>query len=118
MSHKPNPVRDAEFSSDVERPRRGRDARGAGGPGAGHSSALIGNVRFDADVMVATMNEASRPCWDEWESVTAPTLVVHGEKGMLRPRRSLSSLTVAAKRDAWASPEHHTMHTSMPSILG
>ena len=38
--------------------------------------------RFDADVMVATMNEVIRSRWDEWESVAAPTLVVYGEKGM------------------------------------
>ena len=82
VARKGNPVRDAEFSIDVERPRRGSDARGAGGPGDGHSSALIGNVRFDADVMVATMNEVSRPCWDGWERVTVPTLVVYAEKRM------------------------------------
>ncbi|TFC18501.1 hypothetical protein E3O19_04520 [Cryobacterium algoritolerans] len=32
--------------------------------------------------MVATINEAIRPRGDEWESVTAPTLVVYGEKGV------------------------------------
>ena len=32
--------------------------------------------------MVATMNEASRPCWDGWERVTVPTLVVYAEKRM------------------------------------
>ena len=38
--------------------------------------------RFDADVLVATINEVIRPRWDEWESLTAPTLVVYGEEGM------------------------------------
>jgi len=38
--------------------------------------------RFEADVMVKTMNDVIIPRWAEWESVSAPTLVVYGEKGM------------------------------------
>jgi len=38
--------------------------------------------RFNADVMVATMNNVLRPRWAEWESVIAPTLVVYSEAGM------------------------------------
>ena len=38
--------------------------------------------RFNADVMVATMNSVLRPRWAEWESVSAPTLVVYAEAGM------------------------------------
>ncbi|MGY4543647.1 pimeloyl-ACP methyl ester carboxylesterase [Arthrobacter sp. UYNi723] len=38
--------------------------------------------RFDPDVMVKAMNELIIPRWAEWESVSAPTLVVYGEKGM------------------------------------
>ncbi|WP_247046243.1 alpha/beta fold hydrolase [Arthrobacter rhizosphaerae] len=38
--------------------------------------------RFDPDVMVKTMNDVIIPRWAEWESVSAPTLVVYGEKGM------------------------------------
>lgn len=32
--------------------------------------------------MVKTMNDVIIPRWAEWESVSAPTLVVYGEKGM------------------------------------
>ena len=38
--------------------------------------------RFNADVMVATLNSVLRPRWAQWESVTTPTLVVYGESGM------------------------------------
>ena len=38
--------------------------------------------RFNAEVMVATMNSVLRPRWAEWESVTTPTLVVYGESGL------------------------------------
>ncbi|MDP9983344.1 pimeloyl-ACP methyl ester carboxylesterase [Pseudarthrobacter oxydans] len=38
--------------------------------------------RFDADVMVKTMNNVVVPRWAEWEGVNAPALVVYGEKGM------------------------------------
>lgn len=38
--------------------------------------------RFTADVMVSTMNAVIAPRWDEWESITAPTLVVYGENGL------------------------------------
>ena len=32
--------------------------------------------------MVASLNGLLRPRWDEWEIVTAPTLVVYAEAGM------------------------------------
>jgi pimeloyl-ACP methyl ester carboxylesterase len=38
--------------------------------------------RFQPDVMVAAINALIPPRWDEWESITAPTLVVYGERGM------------------------------------
>lgn len=38
--------------------------------------------RFDPDVMVATIAEVATPRWDEWEQVTAPTLVIYAENGM------------------------------------
>lgn len=38
--------------------------------------------RFDADVMVRTITEVMAPRWEEWESITAPTLVVYAEHGM------------------------------------
>ncbi|HWS39141.1 MAG TPA: alpha/beta hydrolase [Actinoplanes sp.] len=39
--------------------------------------------RFDADIMQAAIAEvAARPRWDEWASVTVPTLLVTAEKGM------------------------------------
>lgn len=38
--------------------------------------------RFDADVMVAVIDEVSVPRSREWQSVTAPTLVVFADGGM------------------------------------
>jgi pimeloyl-ACP methyl ester carboxylesterase len=38
--------------------------------------------RFDPDVMVATSAALAVPRWQEWESVTAPTLVVYADGGM------------------------------------
>lgn len=38
--------------------------------------------RFDPDVMVGAINAVAVPRLKEWQQVTAPTLVVYGEKGM------------------------------------
>jgi pimeloyl-ACP methyl ester carboxylesterase len=38
--------------------------------------------RFEADIMVATMNGLIPPRWDEWERTAVPSLVVYGEHGM------------------------------------
>ena len=38
--------------------------------------------RFDPDVMVDTISHVAIPRWDEWKSVTAPTLVLYADRGM------------------------------------
>lgn len=38
--------------------------------------------RFDATVMVEAIRAVAVPRWDEWESVSAPTLVVYAKDGM------------------------------------
>ena len=38
--------------------------------------------RFAADVMVRAISEVAVPRWSEWESITAPTLVVYADGGM------------------------------------
>jgi pimeloyl-ACP methyl ester carboxylesterase len=38
--------------------------------------------RFHADVMGEIMDSMIQPRWEEWQSATAPTLVVYGEEGM------------------------------------
>lgn len=38
--------------------------------------------RFAADVMVRAISEVAVPRWSEWESITAPTLVVYAGGGM------------------------------------
>ena len=38
--------------------------------------------RFDADVVQATIEAVGTPRWAEWESVTAPVLVVYADDGM------------------------------------
>lgn len=38
--------------------------------------------RFDPDVMIRTLAAVMCPRWDEWESITTPTLVVYAEHGM------------------------------------
>lgn len=42
--------------------------------------------RFKPDIMVSTINAVIPPRWDEWESITAPALVVYGEHGMFTSR--------------------------------
>jgi pimeloyl-ACP methyl ester carboxylesterase len=42
--------------------------------------------RFDVEVMAQTLREAiSVPSWDEWDSITCPTLVVRAGDGMVEP---------------------------------
>ncbi|GLI26228.1 hypothetical protein ARHIZOSPH14_04700 [Agromyces rhizosphaerae] len=46
--------------------------------------------RFDADVMVRAITAVATPRWDEWERVTAPTLVVYGRDGMFTEHQRAS----------------------------
>jgi pimeloyl-ACP methyl ester carboxylesterase len=42
--------------------------------------------RFDVEVMAQTLRDAiSVPSWDEWDSITCPTLVVRAGKGVVEP---------------------------------
>jgi pimeloyl-ACP methyl ester carboxylesterase len=43
--------------------------------------------RFDADVMQAVIEGVGEPRWEEWESVTAPTLVLYADGGMFTADR-------------------------------
>lgn len=43
--------------------------------------------RFDPDVMVSTIDAAAAPRWQEWERVTAPTLVVYAQNGMFTEKQ-------------------------------
>jgi pimeloyl-ACP methyl ester carboxylesterase len=61
--------------------------------------------RFDGDVMVRVIDEVAQPRWSEWESVTAPTLVVYAENGLfteaqkaefVRRGRSVCRVDIAA----------------------
>lgn len=38
--------------------------------------------RFDPDVMTRTLTAVMSPRWDEWESISTPTLVVYAEHGI------------------------------------
>lgn len=38
--------------------------------------------RFDPDVLTRTLTSVMSPRWEEWESITTPTLVVYAEHGM------------------------------------
>lgn len=38
--------------------------------------------RFDPEVMEATITDVAVPRWSEWESITAPTLVIYADGGM------------------------------------
>ncbi|MDQ0921575.1 pimeloyl-ACP methyl ester carboxylesterase [Pseudarthrobacter sp. W1I19] len=38
--------------------------------------------RFHPDVMAGTMDGLIQPRWQEWQAVSAPTLVIYGENGM------------------------------------
>lgn len=43
--------------------------------------------RFDPDVMSRTLAAVTTPRWDEWESITTPTLVVYAERGMFTEKQ-------------------------------
>ena len=43
--------------------------------------------RFDPDVMTRTLTAVMCPRWDEWESITTPTLVVYAEHGMFTDKQ-------------------------------
>ena len=43
--------------------------------------------RFDAEVMVRTISEVAVPRWVEWESISAPTLVVYADGGMFTEKQ-------------------------------
>ena len=38
--------------------------------------------RFDADVMIQTVNAIAQPRWGDWQNVAAPTLVVYANNGL------------------------------------
>lgn len=43
--------------------------------------------RFDPEVMTRTLAAVMSPRWDEWESITTPTLVVYAEHGMFTDKQ-------------------------------
>lgn len=45
--------------------------------------------RFDAEVMLGVITQVGTPRWTEWESVTAPTLVVYAERGMFEEEQKI-----------------------------
>ncbi|MFB6807047.1 alpha/beta fold hydrolase [Streptomyces sp. NPDC056387] len=50
--------------------------------------------RFERDVMVAAITEnTTRDWWPEWQRVACPTLLVFGEKGIIRPEEAQRMLT-------------------------
>ena len=49
--------------------------------------------RFDADVMQATIEAVGEPRWAEWESITAPTLVLYADGGMFSDEQKAEFVT-------------------------
>ena len=72
--------------------------------------------RFDVEVMAQTLREAiSVPSWEEWDSITCPTLVVRAGNGMVEPEiakemtERLSSAQLVEIADA-----AHDVHLDRP----
>ncbi|RFA11759.1 alpha/beta hydrolase [Subtercola boreus] len=52
--------------------------------------------RFDPDVMVSTIRAVSTPRWEEWEHVSAPTLVVYADGGIFTEKQKLEFISRGA----------------------
>lgn len=48
--------------------------------------------RFDPEVMAAAITAVAEPRWEEWKSITAPTLVLYAERGMFTEEQKAAFL--------------------------
>ncbi|MER7900489.1 alpha/beta hydrolase [Streptomyces sp. NPDC096046] len=75
--------------------------------------------RFDRDVMVAALAEnVRRSFWDEWRSITCPTLVVLGRSGIIPAHEAEAMLRQRPGTVALSVPEAgHDVHLEHPEVL-
>ncbi|WP_030147231.1 alpha/beta fold hydrolase [Streptomyces sp. NRRL S-455] len=75
--------------------------------------------RFDRDVMVDALTEnARRSFWDEWTSITCPTLVVLGQSGIIPAHETEAMLQQRPGAVALSVPEAgHDVHLERPEVL-
>jgi pimeloyl-ACP methyl ester carboxylesterase len=73
--------------------------------------------RFDVEVMVRTLREAtSRSCWEQWECITCPTLVVRAGKGQIRPADAQAMMERGRQvRVVEAVGAEHDVHLDRPA---
>ncbi|MGW3497951.1 alpha/beta fold hydrolase [Streptomyces sp. NPDC001020] len=127
----PNPNVQAEIGGWLDswpRPFTSREAAVAfhgGGPvGEGWAAGLEERddgwwPRFDRDVMVDSLAEnARRSFWDEWASITCPTLVVLGQSGIIPPEEISGMLGRRPQTVAVSIPgTGHDLHLEQPAVL-
>jgi pimeloyl-ACP methyl ester carboxylesterase len=71
--------------------------------------------RFDIDVMIASLEEASTVAyWDEWRAVRCPTLVVRAEQGVDRDVARRMVETVQPARLVEIKAASHDVHLEQP----
>ncbi|MFJ5731770.1 alpha/beta fold hydrolase [Streptomyces paradoxus] len=97
---------------------------GGGGVGEGWASGLEERdggwwPRFDRDVMVEALTEnARRSFWDEWASITCPTLVVLGQSGIVPAREAEAMLQRRPETMALSIlGAGHDVHLERPEVL-
>ncbi|MFF8293572.1 alpha/beta fold hydrolase [Streptomyces sp. NPDC016309] len=75
--------------------------------------------RFDRDVMVDSLTEnAHRSYWDEWASITCPTLAVLGQSGLIAPAECGRMFQHRPETVAMSVPgTGHDLHLERPDIL-
>ncbi|MYW42246.1 alpha/beta hydrolase [Streptomyces sp. SID161] len=75
--------------------------------------------RFDRDVMVDSLREnARRSYWDEWASITCPTLAVLGQSGIIAPEESGRMLRQRPETVAMSIlGAGHDLHLERPDLL-
>ncbi|MGW3099557.1 alpha/beta fold hydrolase [Streptomyces sp. NPDC001102] len=75
--------------------------------------------RFDRDVMVDSLAEnAQRSYWEEWSSITCPTLAVFGQSGIISPQECDRLLKQRSETVALSIPgAGHDLHLEQPHTL-
>jgi pimeloyl-ACP methyl ester carboxylesterase len=73
--------------------------------------------RFDVEVMVRTLREAtSRSYWEQWERIACPTLVVRAGKGQIRPADAQAMVERGRQvRVVEAVGAEHDVHLDRPA---
>jgi pimeloyl-ACP methyl ester carboxylesterase len=72
--------------------------------------------RFDADVLTAAIRDvAARARWAEWTTITAPTLLIQGERGTLDDEQVRRMRTRPGVRHVVVAGAGHDVHLDRPA---